>query len=66
MPKEYRQEYGGQGWIEEEAEIESLLERADKLIGKVNRDRWGSPQTGERYSNSVPISELSMKTTNAF
>jgi len=66
MPKEYSKEYGGQGWLEEEAEIESLLERADKLIGKVNRERWGSPAVGARYADSVPTSELSMKTTNAF
>jgi hypothetical protein len=52
--------------MEEEAEIESLLERADKLIGKVNRDRWGSPAVGASYADSVPTSELSMKTTNAF
>ena len=52
--------------MDEEAEIEGLLERADKLIGKVNRDRWGSPEVGSRYGKSVPISELSLKTTNAF
>jgi len=52
--------------MEEEAEIENLLERADKLIGKVNRDRWGSPAVGPRYTDSVPTSELSMKTTNEF
>jgi hypothetical protein len=36
------------------------------LIGKVNRDRWGSPELAERYGKSVPMSELSMKTNNAF
>ena len=52
--------------MEEEAEIEGLLERADKLIGKVNRERWGSPELGDRDGKSVPMSELSMKTANAF